>query len=94
MTVAIIVIVAVVLAITLALVRVVARRRPVDGVESFRRHIDALGPEARRTTVDQVQSAAARNAGDDDAVDPTGDESATEKPSSTDDTPEDGARGT
>ena len=65
-----------------------------SSVDSFRRHIDALGPEARRTTVDQVQSAAARNAGDDDAVDPAGDESATEKPSSADDTPEGGSRGT
>jgi len=69
-------------------------RSTTSSVDSFRRHIDALGPEARRTTVDQVQSAAARNAGDDDAVDPAGDESATERPSSTDDTPEDGARGT
>ncbi len=70
------------------------RSANTSSVDTFRRHIDALGPEARRTTVDQVQSAAARNAGDDDAVDPAGDESATEKPSSTDDTPEDGARGT
>jgi hypothetical protein len=69
-------------------------RSTTSSVDSFRRHIDALGPEARRTTVDQVQSAAARNAGDDDAVDPAGDESATEKPSSADDTPEGGSRGT
>ena len=69
-------------------------RSTTSSVDSFRRHIDALGPEARRTTVDQVQSAAARNAGDDDAVDPARDESATEKPSSADDTPEGGSRGT
>jgi hypothetical protein len=69
-------------------------RSTTSSVDSFRRHIDALGPEARRTTVDQVQSAAARNAGDDDAVDPAGDESATEKPPSADDTPEGGSRGT
>ena len=57
MTVAIIAIVVVVLVITLALVRVVARRRPVDGVESFRRHIDALSPAARREVIDRVQNA-------------------------------------
>ena len=57
MTVAIIVIIAVVLMITLALVRLVARRRPVDGVESFRRHIDALSPAARREVIDRVQNA-------------------------------------
>lgn len=28
-----------------------------DGVDSFRRQIDALSPEARRPTVDQVKSA-------------------------------------
>ncbi len=57
MTVAIIVIIVVVLMITLALVRLVARRRPVDGVESFRRHIDALSPAARREVIDRVQNA-------------------------------------
>jgi hypothetical protein len=31
-------------------------RRPVDGVESFRRHIDALSPEARREVIDRVQN--------------------------------------
>jgi len=33
------------------------RRRPVDGVASFRRHIDALSPEARREVIDRVQNA-------------------------------------
>ena len=31
-----------------------------DGVDSFRRQIDALSPEARRPVIDQVQSAADR----------------------------------
>ena len=33
-------------------------RRSRDGVDSFRRQIDALSPEARRPVVDQVQNAA------------------------------------
>lgn len=33
-------------------------RRARDGVDSFRRQIDALSPEARRNVVDQVQNAA------------------------------------
>lgn len=34
---------------------IVARRaRPADGVATFRRQIDALSPEARRTVVDEV----------------------------------------
>jgi hypothetical protein len=35
-----------------------ASRSRNDGVDSFRRQIDALSPEARRPVVDQVQSAA------------------------------------
>ncbi len=35
-----------------------ASRRRNDGVDSFRRQIDALSPEARRPVVDQVQSVA------------------------------------
>jgi len=46
--------VAVIAALALARVR---RRRPVDGVASFRRHIDALSPEARREVIDRVQNA-------------------------------------
>jgi hypothetical protein len=37
---------------------VIARhRRPVDGVTTFQRQIDALSPEARRRVVDKVQQA-------------------------------------
>ncbi|HRE03356.1 MAG TPA: hypothetical protein PLV68_18820 [Ilumatobacteraceae bacterium] len=40
------------------IVMVVNRRRtPTDGVASFRRHIDALSPEARREVIDRVQNA-------------------------------------
>ena len=46
-----IIVVALVLVIALA-VRVRGRQDPVD---SFRRQIDALGPEARRPTIDQVR---------------------------------------
>jgi hypothetical protein len=35
-----------------------ASRSRNDGVDSFRRQIDALSPEARRPVVDQVQSVA------------------------------------
>ena len=75
---------------------VMLRNRSANSsVDSFRRHIDALGPEARRTTVDQVQSAAARNAGDDDAVDRRRRAGRPTKPHPTDDhADEDGARGT
>ena len=34
---------------------VAGRRRGTDGVDSFRRQIDALSAEARRSTVDQVK---------------------------------------
>lgn len=56
--------VVVVAVVVLALVTVgVARRNrsPQSSVDSFRRQIDALGPAARRTVVDQVQTAAARD---------------------------------
>ena len=43
------------------------RGRPDDdGVDSFRRQIDALSPEARKPTVDQVKSAE-RHVDDDDS---------------------------
>ena len=59
----------------LVIVALVARtRRANDGVDSFRRQIDALSPEARRPVVDQVQNAADRQSRDepppDDDVDP------------------------
>lgn len=67
-----ILVVAVVAAIVVA--AIVRSRRSNDGVDSFRRQIDALSPEARRPVVDQVQTAAERqtprgDAGDDDSDD-------------------------
>ena len=62
--------------VVVIIVLVVARsRRANDGVDSFRRQIDALSPEARRPVIDQVQNAAGRpsptadSAGDDDTGD-------------------------
>ena len=52
----------------LAIVIVVAarrRRQGEDTVGSFRRQIDALSPEARRPTIDQVKAV------EDDESDPT-----------------------
>ena len=50
-------IVVIIVIVVLAVGAVVAsRRRSKDGVDSFRRQIDALSPEARRPVVDQVQS--------------------------------------
>lgn len=57
MTIVILIIIAVVMLVTIAFVRIAAHRRPVDGVESFRRHIDALSPAARREVIDRVQNA-------------------------------------
>ena len=84
-------------AVVAVVVLIVMRRNRStnSSVDSFRRHIDALGPEARRTTVDQVQSAAARNAGEDDPVEQSGDGSPSDESSSTDDdTDTGGGRGT
>jgi hypothetical protein len=55
--------------VVIAAVLVIASRyrQSRDGVDSFRRQIDALSPEARRPVVDQVQSAAGAN--DDDETD-------------------------
>ena len=62
-----IVVVAVVVAVVALVFVVVTRsRRSSDGVDSFRRQIDALSPEARRTVVDQVQNAAERDPDDPD----------------------------
>jgi cytochrome oxidase Cu insertion factor (SCO1/SenC/PrrC family) len=44
----------------IVVVAVARSRRANDGVDSFRRQIDALSPEARRPVVDQVQNAAGR----------------------------------
>jgi hypothetical protein len=50
-------IVVAVLVVVVAVVAVVRARRArhSDGVETFRRQIDALSPEARRPVVDRVQ---------------------------------------
>jgi hypothetical protein len=90
-----VVVLLVVAVVAAVVVIVMLRNRSANSsVDSFRRHIDALGPEARRTTVDQVQSAAARNAGDDEPADETGNESPTAEPPASDDADEDGGRGT
>lgn len=47
------------------------RRRANDGVDTFRRQIDALSPEARRPVVDQVQSVSVRNDDTDDQTKPS-----------------------
>ena len=49
----VVIVVAVVVLLLLALLVVRSRRN--DPVASFQRHIDALGPEARRPTVDRVR---------------------------------------
>jgi cytochrome oxidase Cu insertion factor (SCO1/SenC/PrrC family) len=73
------------LVVVIILVAVARSRRSNDGVDSFRRQIDALSPEARRPVVDQVQNAAGRHPSQgDEPDDEAGDEA--------DD--EDGARGT
>jgi hypothetical protein len=61
MSTSVVITVVVVLVVAGAVAWAVARARSArDGVDSFRRQIDALSPEARRTVVDQVQSAAER----------------------------------
>jgi hypothetical protein len=79
------VIVAVAVVVLVAAVTVMRRNRsPQSSVDSFRRQIDALGPAARRTVVDQVQQTAATRdpepdapaAGDDDADDPADEDGA------------------
>jgi len=68
------VVVAVIAVVVVAVVAIAwSRRRRIDGVESFQRHIDALSPEARRRVVDRVQRQGAD--GDPDGADqPAGDE--------------------
>lgn len=51
----VVVIIAAVLVIVVIAVILARRRRP-DPVDSFRRQIDALSPEARRPTIDQVKA--------------------------------------
>ena len=63
------VIIAVVVGALVLAVWVGRSRRANDGVDSFRRQIDALSPEARRPVVDQVQSVADRHTRDDEPAD-------------------------
>lgn len=60
MTAAVVVIAIVVVVAVAAVIGMSRRRRVSDGVDSFRRQIDALSPEARRPVVDQVQRSAGR----------------------------------
>lgn len=65
----VVIVVAVVVAAAIAW-WVVNRRRHADGVDSFRRQIDALSPEARRSVVEQLQKNGRRKRGEgDDAGD-------------------------
>ena len=64
----IVIVAIVVVVVVLGLVLLTRSRRANDGVDSFRRQIDALSPEARRPVIDQVQNAAER-----DPDDPGGD---------------------
>jgi hypothetical protein len=57
----VLVVIAVIVVAILVAVAVTRSRRAADGVEGFRRHIDALSSDARRPTID-------RGLGDDDAV--------------------------
>jgi hypothetical protein len=57
MTIVVVLIVVAALVVALVAIRLSGRRRPDDGVASFRRHIDALSPEARRAVIDRVQNA-------------------------------------
>jgi HAMP domain-containing protein len=52
------VIIVVVVAMLAAVIAARLLRRRQDPVDSFRRQIDALSPEARRPTIDQVRDAA------------------------------------
>lgn len=50
----VIVIVAAAVVVALGLWSLSRRNRHADGVDSFRRQIDALSPQARRSTVEQL----------------------------------------
>jgi len=53
-----VVLIVIALLVVAALALLITRRRPPDdGVASFRRHIDALSPQARREVIDRVQNA-------------------------------------
>ena len=55
MTWPILIAIVIVVGVGLALVLRARQRQVTDGVDSFRRQIDALSPEARRPVIDQVQ---------------------------------------
>src|SRR3954452_11904111 len=86
-----VVVLLVVVVVVVIAVLLIRRNRSTNSVDSFRRHIDALSPEARRTTVDQVQNAASRR---DTAHDPREPSPTDEQPSGEDDPDEGVARGT
>ena len=87
-----IVLIVVAVVVVIAVVAFVAsRRRPADGVDTFRRQIDALSHEARRPVVDQVHHAQQTDPPAETADDAGAGDSGTNG-SDTDD--EDGADGT
>lgn len=69
-----ILIIAVLVVALVAVVTVQQRRSPQSSVDSFRRQIDALGPEARRTVVDQVQTVSRDQADEPEPGAPSGDD--------------------
>ncbi len=84
----IVIVIVVVLAVVALIALVVPRmRRQNDAVDSFRRQIDALSPEARRPVIDQVQNASRAEAQDDGSGDQPDDQPG-------DQPGEDGVRGT
>ena len=80
MSIAIVVVVIVVVAVVVGLA--LRNRSSDDGVDSFRRQIDALSSEARKPTVDQVKSAERSDPDDaiDDDADGTGGPNGTDTP--------------
>ena len=67
--VAFVVVLLVVVVVAAVVVMVMRRNRSANSsVDSFRRQIDALGPEARRNVVDQVNNAAEGDTPGDDAA--------------------------
>ncbi len=65
-----IVLIVVVAVVGLALVALAGRRRgSTDDIESFRRQIEALSPEARRPTIERMNTPAEDPADDDGADD-------------------------
>jgi Sec-independent protein translocase protein TatA len=53
----IVIVIVIIVVVAVALGLRLRSRTANDGVDSFRRQIDALSPEARKPTVDQVKSA-------------------------------------